>query len=249
MRVDVVQLPRDLTPPDVAGRSVVVFDVLRATTTMTAALAVGVKEIFVQPDLDAVAAAARAHGPAALACGERDCLPPVGFALGNSPGGFTADVAAGRTVFMATTNGTKAMAAARAAQRMFAGALVNANAVAGAVIDAGLDVTLLCAGTDGFVSLEDLIGAGAVLDALAAVGPVVFASDVALAAHDLFLHARPNLRHALRRTLGGTNIIETGLSDDIDFAARLNAIDVVGEVELDRLRVIRWGGHESVTRR
>jgi 2-phosphosulfolactate phosphatase len=244
MLVDVVELPRDLSPAQVEGRTVVVFDVLRATTTMTAALAAGVKEIFVQRDLDEVVAAAAAFGPEAITCGERDCMRPEGFTLGNSPGGFTAAMA-GRTAFMATTNGTRAIVAARMARRMFVGSLVNAAAVARAVSAARLDVTLLCAGSDGFVSLEDLIGAGAVLDRLAAIEPIVFGSDVALAAHDLFLQSRPNLRESLRRTRGGTNIIRHGLEDDIEFAARLNVVDLVGAVELDRLRVVPWQDVEA----
>ncbi|HEV7300006.1 MAG TPA: 2-phosphosulfolactate phosphatase [Tepidisphaeraceae bacterium] len=238
MLIDVVQLPRDLSAAHVDGRTVVVFDVLRATTTMTAALAAGVREIFVQPDIASVLTAAEQFGPDAITCGERDCLPPAGFTLGNSPAGFTPAMV-GRTAFMATTNGTKAIVAARGAKHLFVGALVNATAVAQAVAAVGNDVTLLCSGSDGLVSLEDLIGAGAVLKALSALKPVVLASDVALAAGDLFHHARPDLPAALVRTRGGTNIIRNGLQDDIEFAARLDVFDIVGKVEPDRLRIAR----------
>src|SRR4051812_10265453 len=105
MRVDVVFIPSLLDDGHLRGRSVAVFDVLRATTSMAAALAVGVVEIRVSP---APASAARAAGPASplrLLCGEEKCLPPPGFDLGNSPGRFTAEHR-GRVVHMSTTNGT-----------------------------------------------------------------------------------------------------------------------------------------------
>ncbi len=240
MLIDVVQLPRDLTPDQVTGRTVVVFDVLRATTTMTAAIAVGVKEIRIQPDIGTVRIIAKNFGELAVLCGEQDCVMPDGFTLGNSPAGFVAEHA-GRSVFMATTNGTRAILAAKSAKRMFTGALVNATAVAKAVVDAGNDVTLLCAGTDGRVALEDLLGAGAVLNAIEALGsPVVYGSDITLIARDLFAANRADLKAALIRTRGGTNIIRNGLQDDIDFCAALDKFNVVGEVDLNHLIVTRY---------
>src|SRR5687768_14106163 len=107
MKVDVVWLPSELRDEHLRGRSVVVLDVLRATTTMVAALAAGVREIEVFEDVEAAAAARAAvvdDGPAVL-CGERNCLPPSGFDLGNSPGHFTASNHAGARMFMCTTNG------------------------------------------------------------------------------------------------------------------------------------------------
>src|SRR5690242_6789770 len=105
MKVDVVMLPKELTPALLEGRSVAVFDVLRATTTMTAALAAGVKEIRVFPDLAAAEVAARGFDGPRILCGVANCLAPAGFDLGNSPGDFRSDHHAGRVAFMCTTNG------------------------------------------------------------------------------------------------------------------------------------------------
>src|SRR5689334_4844390 len=104
MKVDVLFLPGHATSESFAGRSVVVFDVLRATTTMTAALAAGVEKIHVFPDTASVRKSAGEVGlfRGALMCGEEQCLRPEGFHLGNSPGAFTREYAE-RTVFMSTT--------------------------------------------------------------------------------------------------------------------------------------------------
>src|SRR5437763_4709776 len=86
--VNLIFRPADLTPKDVQGKSVVVFDVLRATTSLTAALAAGITEIRIFSDLESASKAAESFGPSRLLCGESQCLRPAGFDLGNSPGAF-----------------------------------------------------------------------------------------------------------------------------------------------------------------
>jgi 2-phosphosulfolactate phosphatase len=226
--IEVVFLPRDLEPHHLAGRAVVVFDVLRATTSITAALAAGVKAIHIFPTVGHAAQAKAARPANALLCGEQNCLPPPGFDLGNSPGAFDRSLHQGRDMLMSTTNGTRAILAAGGAQRIFAGALVNAAAVARILRRENLPVTLLCAGTDGALAMEDVLGAGAVIDALSAAGSVRFDSDAGQIAHHLFLSARNDLSAALRSARGGMNLIQASLSQDIDFCARLDVLDVVG---------------------
>jgi 2-phosphosulfolactate phosphatase len=241
VNLDVVLLPGHLESRHLAGRTVVVFDVLRATTTMAAALAAGVNEIRVFGNIADAAAAAARHAGARILCGEEDCLAPLGFDLGNSPREFRRDRHAGRTAYMSTTNGTRAIVAAREAKTMLIGALVNASAVARAAAHAGDDVTLLCAGPGGGVAMADLIGAGAVLSALRARASVVADADTCLIARRLFDGARDDLRGALMDSRGGRNVIAAGLLPDIDFAARLDALDVLGFVEKQTLSVKpRW---------
>jgi 2-phosphosulfolactate phosphatase len=239
MTVDVVLLPKDLQRAHLQDRLVVVFDVLRATTTMAAALAAGVREIRVFGDLEAARAAAGGDVRARLLCGEQNCLPPPGFDLGNSPGAFSRELHARRTVYMCTTNGTRAIVAARDAAVVLTGALVNASPVGRAIVTQwpNLDVTLLCAGTGGAVAMEDVIGAGAVIDALQRLTRITFSSDVASIAHRLFQWTRGDLRSAVADTLGGRNVIAAGLEPDIDFAARLDSLDVVGVVAKGPLSV------------
>ena len=237
VNLDVVFLPKHLEPRHLAGRTVVVFDVLRATTTMAAALEVGVEEIRVFGSLDDAARAASTHRGARILCGEENCLPPAGFDLGNSPGSFRRELHAGRTAYMSTTNGTRAIVAAQLSKALFTGALVNASAVARAVAIQANDVTLLCAGTGGAVAMEDVIGAGAVMAALDRISPISPESDAALIARRLYEAAASDFRAVLSETLGGRNVIAAGLLEDIAFAARLDAVDVVGFVERQTLSV------------
>lgn len=238
MLVEVVLHPAESV--GVPDKTVVVIDVLRATTSIASALHQGIKEIRVFSSLAAARKAAAAFPGRRLLCGERRCLKPRGFDLGNSPGDFRPDHA-GATAFMSTTNGTRAIRAASGAgaAMVLTGALVNAASVAGVLHRRGGDVVLLCAGTDGQIAAEDMLGAGAILHELDRLRQVSPASDRTVIAREFFIACRRNLAEMLAQTRGGRNVIAAGLSGDLDFAARLNSIPAVGVVHTRPLRVIR----------
>jgi len=240
MKIEVIELPRLLQPHHLPGRAVVVFDVLRATTSITSALMAGVQEVRVFGSLAEAETAAKAFAGRRLLCGEQNCLMPPGFDLGNSPGQFVAKLHCGATAFLSTTNGTRAIVAAKSAPVMLAGCLLNAFAVAEALVAIGRDVTLLCSGTEGEVSIDDEIGAGAVVHRLMLLRRCD-PSEGALAASSRFAAAMADLPAALAATQSGQNVTRAGLAADIAFAARLDVTDVVGEVKSDPLRVVRRG--------
>jgi 2-phosphosulfolactate phosphatase len=240
MNIDVVLLPQDLQPEHLRDRVVVVFDVLRATSTMTAALAAGVKEIRIFDRIDGARTAARSSRVPHLLCGETHAVKPPGFDLGNSPGVFNASEHRDLTLFMATTNGTRAIVAAEGAPMILIVALINAAAVAQAVCANKRDVTLLCSGTEGEISLEDVLGAGAVLSALDKLTDLQLLSDRARIARALFQGQRDHLLELLTSSRGGQNIIRAGLTPDIAFCAKLNSFSAVGVVRPTPPIVTLW---------
>ena len=225
MNIEVVLLPEHLHERNLSHYTVIVFDVLRATTTITAALAAGVREVRIFDSVVEAKSAAEAANPRPILCGEIKTLPPPGFDLGNSPRQFLPEHA-GRDVFLATTNGTRAAYAARTAAEMFAGALVNAPTVAAAAARSERDILLLCSGTAGEISIEDAVGCGAVCDQLLAMGDFSLGDDAGRIAHRLFLSTRDNLPALLRDGQGGRNVIAAGLDGDIDYAARLGVLPI-----------------------
>lgn len=230
MNIDVVLLPKFLPADSLATKTVVVLDVLRATTTIAAALSIGVVSIRAFADLAAARAAGEAQIPRPILCGEVHTLKAPGFDLGNSPRQFTA-AHAGREMILATTNGTVALDAARSAAALFTGALVNATVTARAVAAVGRDVILLCSGTAGEISMEDLIGAGALCDGLLRCGNYEMARDIARIARRLFLGCRESLPAVLRETQGGRNNIAAGMEADIDVCAGFDTLEVVCVVD------------------
>ena len=139
---------------------------------------------------------------------------------------------------MATTNGTKAMNAARSAAQMFLGALVNAAAAADAAGKTKRPVLLLCSGTDGQVSMEDTLGVGAVTTFLEGYGYTP-SNDSARMARNLFAARKDNLVKTLYDTQGGRNNIKVHYEADIDFCARLDVFDFAPRVELLELVIRR----------
>src|SRR5919199_1953344 len=164
MRIDVVFGPANLTPALITGRVVAVIDVLRASTTIAAALANGARNVVPLESADEVITRAKQFDRSEVRlAGERRIRPIPGFDLGNSPREFTRPAVEGKTVLITTTNGTAAFAPIQGARDVVVGSYVNHTAVATllrAAARGGNDVTLVCAGRDRQFSLEDAACAG-----------------------------------------------------------------------------------------
>ena len=164
MRIDVVFGGPAFAPFDVTGRMVAVIDVLRASSTIAAALTNGARAVIPLENSDDVVRTAKAFERTDVRlAGERKMLPIPGFDLGNSPREFTHEAVEGKTVIMATTNGTPAIAAAQGARDVVIASYVNYTAVLAmmrAALRGGADVTLVCAGRDRQFALEDAGCAG-----------------------------------------------------------------------------------------
>jgi 2-phosphosulfolactate phosphatase len=234
-------LPKLTTPEELAGGAAVVIDVLRATTVIAHALAAGASRVIPCLEVeDALQTAARLPKGQAVLGGERGGLKIDGFDLGNSPDEFTPESVGGRTLVFTTTNGTRAMMACKLARRVVTGAFVNASAVADTL--AGEDnVHLLCAGTRGEVTREDVLCAGFLAERLSRGRPSnLEINDQLLIARDawqsfLASQERTDLASTLRSTQGGRNLIRLGLAHDIEVASRLDRFTIVPELDLQKM--------------
>ncbi|HEV2438958.1 MAG TPA: 2-phosphosulfolactate phosphatase [bacterium] len=234
MDVHVAFLPREAG--DVRRSVAVVIDVLRATSSILTLLERGCAEVVVAPSVDAARRYAAAAPRRVRTAGEEGGLAPVGFEFGNSPAAFSrADVAGSRFV-IATTNGTRALHAVRAAPAVFAACLRNrtsaARAAADAALHGGYDLTVVCAGREGRFSLDDAYAAGAVADAAAEhlAGRAVYAvTDAMLAARALY-RAWPDAVDVFRQTAGGRNVAAIGLEEDLRYCAVRDVSELVPRV-------------------
>ena len=129
MRVDVAHTPAALPAAALTGAVALVIDVLRASTTMVTALAHGCQALLPVAEVEEARRRAR-DLPGSLLAGERGGDPPAGFDLGNSPLEFTAERVAGRTIVFTTSNGTRALLAARPAAAIAVASFVNLGAAA-----------------------------------------------------------------------------------------------------------------------
>jgi 2-phosphosulfolactate phosphatase len=229
-----------IPPAAMEGGIAVVIDVLRASTTIITALAHGATLVLPRRSIDAARAAA-ATRPGAVLGGERGGLAIAGFDLGNSPAEYTADRVAGRPVVITTTNGTAALAACHEAGEVLVGAIVNRAAVAAtarqlAEATGATAIHLVCAGTDGHVTDEDVLAAGAILDAAGDDAHLDEASRAARASFRALAAAgRPGLEQriatAFRTCRGGENLIALGMERDLPLAAAIDSLAVVPRLD------------------
>jgi 2-phosphosulfolactate phosphatase len=177
----------DLTPTDVAGRVVAVVDVLRASTTIAAALAHGARAVIPCASTEDASLRAKTLSRAdILLAGEQRMRPIPGFDLGNSPADYTAETVAGKTIVFTTTNGTPALLGVHSAGAadVVVAAYANFSAILvllRAALRGGTDIGILCAGHNGRFALEDAACAGSFLRELAEGVPDVLHNDAALA--------------------------------------------------------------------
>ncbi len=253
-------LPSLTTPADLAGGLVVVIDVLRASTTICQALAAGAKSVVPCLEVDEARQIAGRYPPGeAVLGGERGGLRIDGFDLGNSPSEYTPSAIAGRTVVFTTTNGTKAMRQCREAARVVIGAFVNLSAVCREVERAlaeGSEAHLLCAGTRGEITGEDVLFAGAVVHRLKTNGGLTAAGRTSLpgcndqaclaelawgtlAGAGETIPAADLADRLARHTRGGRNVISLGLSADILDAATMDRFDFAPELQLSQWEIVR----------
>jgi 2-phosphosulfolactate phosphatase len=180
VRIDVAPTADAVVPAELAGVTALVIDVLRASTTIITALANGCDAIVPVANPEEARRRARAtQNGGALVAGERQGEPIPGFDLGNSPVEFQGPRVRGKTVYFTTSNGTRALLAARAAHAIGVAALVNVTAAAAWAAGAGHDVAVLCAGSHGRHSLEDWTCGGLVVDRILAAVPTARLSDAA----------------------------------------------------------------------
>src|SRR5580765_5858506 len=189
MKIDVFYTPLGLNTGDLTGRAVVVIDVLRATSTIVTALANGAKAVVpAASSEEAVRLTANLEKNGILLAGERKSLKIEGFQLGNSPREMTPEVVAGKTIFLATTNGTPALVAAQGGAPVLVGAAVNFSALAErarAVFSERGDLAIVCAGREKQFALEDAYTAGRLIKAVKKGARKVSLNDAAQVSFDL----------------------------------------------------------------
>jgi 2-phosphosulfolactate phosphatase len=221
-------LSRLVEPAALRGSTCVIIDVLRATTTIAFALEAGAKEVIPCLEVDdARRCAASLNAGTFMLGGERGGKKIDGFDLGNSPDEYTPQLVGGKTLVFTTTNGTRAMLHAGEADTILLAALVNVEAVTRALLRHA-KVDILCAGTDGEISRDDVLTAGAIVDQLlGAVEGLKVNDEAEIAADEWRAATAYGLVECLRVSRGGRNLVELGLDNDIRAAAELSRLDVV----------------------
>lgn len=210
------------------GKTVVVIDVLRASTTIIAALQNGAKEIVPVATVEfAVKVSGGMFGGQTLLGGERNTRKIEGFALGNSPLEYVPELVSGKTIVYYTSNGSKAIVKAKFAENLFICSYSNLSTIRDHILRVGKDFVILCAGKSNGFSFEDFICAGRLIREIAAVREDLIISDTSRAAVSLNKSFGKNVLNMLKGTEHGRLLLENGFEDDLKFTAKVDSSTVI----------------------
>lgn len=222
-RIDVALTADSVTAQQARGKFCVVVDVLRATTTIAAALDAGCPAVIPVETPEEAREIAREQG--CLLGGERNSVRIEGFDFGNSPLEYTPERIDGRPIAFTTTNGTRAMRACEAGETLVAASFVNGAAVARLLEESENDIFIVCAGTRGEPSIEDTVCAGMLLDSAVRSLEVSGEAREAIA---LWNRHKGGLAAMMKEVSPhGRSLVDLGFERDVDFAASLNKLEVL----------------------
>jgi 2-phosphosulfolactate phosphatase len=221
-KIDVCLSPDLMHLYDVRDKTVVIIDILRATSCMTTAFAHGIKSItpFAKLD-DCIAMKAKGY----FTAGERDGKKVDGFDLGNSPFEYMDKKLKGQKIAFTTTNGTLAIAKAIEAREIIIGSFLNLSAITKYLLKGDNNVLLICAGWKGKVNLEDTLFAGAVVEELK--DHIEPDCDAPLAAQHLYSIAKNDMVGFLSNASHVKRLARLNIHKDIQFCLTRDQYTVV----------------------
>jgi 2-phosphosulfolactate phosphatase len=232
-KIDVCLSPDLMHLYKVSDRTVVVVDILRATSCMTTALAHGIRCITPVAKLEECLAL---KSPSCYTAGERDGKKVDGFDLGNSPFEYMEHHLMGKEIAFTTTNGTQAIAKSIGADEILIGSFLNLSALTNYLQRITNDVLVVCAGWKGKFNLEDTLFAGAVVELLRDV--LHPECDAPLAAQHLYVQARSNMVDFLKNSSHVQRLARLGIEKDIEFCLTPDQYNVVPVLRLGKLELL-----------
>jgi 2-phosphosulfolactate phosphatase len=225
--LNTVLSPSLLNLYDISDSIVVIIDVLRATSTIATALYNGAKSVI---PVDSVAGCIKlGKQMEVITAGERDGKIAEGLQYGNTPLQYTPDFIKGKTLVLTTTNGTKLLHVALAANAngIITGSFCNISSVCDFLIKKKSNVMLACAAWKNRVNIEDTLFAGAVINRIKQHFDIN--CDATLIAESLYLQANGDLLNFMKEKNAPHyhRLMNFGLEEDIKFCLTEDIADIL----------------------
>ncbi len=225
-KVEVCLSPELIHLFDLKGKIVVVTDILRATSCITAGIASGIAHIKPVATLKECEALKK---EGYFTAAERNGAKVEGFDIGNSPYSYMEDRFNGKKIATTTTNGTVAITKSTKAEEVIIGAFLNLSAVANYLIKKGKEVIIHCAGWKGNYSLEDTLFAGALIEKLQL--NFELNDDASASALTNYLAVKNDLLGVILSSSHAKRLEEHNIRKDIELCATLDKFDVIPILE------------------
>jgi len=203
---------------------VVVVDVLRATTTIVAAIAQGVQKIIPVTDINKLS---KFKKNGYIIVSERDGIRSDFADFGNSPFQLMQAEIKNTVIAISTTNGTRALSAVNDAKKILLGAFSNLSALCNKLKELNHNVVIVCSGWKHHFSLEDTLFAGAVCENLTADNQFIFADDSVIASMELWKNAKNNLLNFASHSEHYQRLYSLGMGESVPYCFELDTCSVI----------------------
>ncbi len=239
MHADLFMVPGPVKEKGLAGKTLVMIDVLRASTTICYALNAGAKSIIpVSEPGEATEMRAKIGVENSLICGERDGIKIEDFDLGNSPLEYTRETVGDKNIVLTTSNGTRTYGKAKNSGVIITGAIVNISAVASRVAKEQNDLAILCAGHMEHFSIEDTICGGMLIHKLLTDEKLTLElNDAASLALLLYRSNSRALKETIAQGEHGRYLGKIGFGEDVALAADADSIPVLPILKDSRIKL------------
>ncbi|HEY8892888.1 MAG TPA: 2-phosphosulfolactate phosphatase family protein [Clostridium sp.] len=227
MKIDIIVSADDIKKEKIKDKTVIVIDMLRATSVITTAINNGCLGVIPVLTVEVAAEIVRNSKDEFMLGGERNALKIEGFHYSNSPLEYTKDTIQGKRLVMTTTNGTKAIKGCVGASNILIGAMVNAKATAKKVVSLNKDVVIVNAGTYGEFSIDDFLCSGYIIDCILKLVQAEL-SDIAITSHYIYKN-NEDIHSFIKYASHYKRITELGLEADLEYCCKKDIIDIVPE--------------------
>ncbi|MFA5326176.1 MAG: 2-phosphosulfolactate phosphatase [Prolixibacteraceae bacterium] len=211
---------------------VVIVDILRATSSICAAIQNGVKSII---PVATVEEARKMKLEGYKVASERDGYVLDFADFGNSPFNFTPEKVAGQEIVYSTTNGTRCIHMASHSKSVVIGSFLNITSLAGWLIRQNAPVLIFCASWKDRFSLEDTVFAGALAEKLLASGKFETICDAVTASVDLWNMAKTDLSTYIQKSAQKGRLASKGLDDCIEYCLTADQTQAIPVFKNERL--------------
>jgi len=226
--IDVFFSVQSFQEEDLRGKTAVIIDVLRASSTIITALSNQAKQIIPVGDMEEASKLSRTiDSNDFLLCGEKDGQKIDGYDLGNSPLEYTSDKVKDKKLILNTSNGTKAIKKAHVALHVYIGTFLNLESLAGALTAHDEEMVLVCSGWRGRLSLEDILFAGALIHKLGNGTLPEDAKDGAKVAFGLYEKFGHDLVNIIKKTDHANRLKDMVTEEEIEFCCNESEFNVI----------------------
>ena len=235
MKIDIIISADDIKPQKVQDKTVLVIDMLRATSVITTAIANGCKEVIPLLTIEEAMELVRENRDQYIMGGERKALKIEGFDCSNSPIEYSSEVVGDKTIVLTTTNGTRAIKGSEGASNILIGAMINAEAAARRIKQLNKDVIIVNAGTYNEFSIDDFICSGYIIDCLINMTDVEL-MDISKTAHYIYKN-NEDIFSFIKLASHYERIKELGLDADLKYCCQKSIIDIVPEYKNGKIKL------------